>query len=81
MDPRTVSRPVRFFPPVDMKGKWHAAQRVSERAICGSPASLATGSECIMPRVGDAYSIVHPIVCRSCLRLATAEGYAPRGTL
>jgi hypothetical protein len=80
--PRHVTRPVRFFPPSDAKGKWHAARRVSEVAVCGSPAPLATGlGEWIAPSVGDAWTAVHPIVCRTCLRLTTSVGLAPVGTL
>lgn len=77
----TVARPVRFYPTTDMRGKWHAALQVSGQAVCGQTVVLAVnGQDCITPHVGDAWASVHPIVCRRCLRLATAQGYSERET-
>lgn len=74
---RLVAHSVRFWPASDSRGKWHAAWKVSGTAVCGSPAPLAvTGSEWLAPEVGVEQVRVHPLVCRSCLRLTTSVGYA-----
>jgi hypothetical protein len=73
----TVTRQVGFFQPADNKGKWHAANRVSRTAVCGSPAELTHVA--IRTAVGDQSSRVHPLVCRSCLRMTTRAGATATG--
>lgn len=67
-----------FFPTADMRGKWHAADHASVTPICGKALVLDFSVAPIMPRANGMASDVHPFVCRRCLRLATAVGYAPR---
>ena len=73
----TVARQIAFFAPVDMKGKWHAAHKVTHTPACGR--TMALGREAIRTAQGQDSAKVHPLVCRRCLYLATAPGYAATG--
>jgi hypothetical protein len=73
----TVARQMAFFAPVDMKGKWHAAWKITHAAVCGVTAEL--GQERISTEQGQQSNRVHPLVCRRCLRLSTTVGVSALG--
>jgi hypothetical protein len=78
------TRSVQFFPAEDGRGKWHAAERITDTPICGTPVVLDTTAmpiigTCEAPGGGRPYVYkAHPLACRRCLRLAGSLGYAPR---
>lgn len=72
-----VARQIAFFAPADMKGKWHAAWKISRTPVCGSAVTL--GSEAIRTAQGQESNKAHPILCRRCLRLATTPGVSALG--
>lgn len=76
-DTWTIARQIAFFAPADMKGKWHAAWKVSHTAVCGVAAPL--GADIIRTSQGQESGKVHPFVCRRCLRLATPAGVSALG--
>ena len=76
-DTWTVARQMAFFAPADMKGKWHAAWKISHTAVCGSAAELS--GEVIRTSQGQESNKVHPLVCKRCLRLSTTIGVSGLG--
>lgn len=73
----TISRQMAFFAPADMKGKWHAAWKITHTPVCGSTAEL--GADAIRTAQGEASNKVHPLVCKRCLRLSTTVGVSALG--
>jgi len=73
----TVARQMAFFAPVDMKGKWHAAWKVTHTAVCGQPVEL--GAEVIHAVQGEQSNRIHPFACKRCVRLSTSPGVSGAG--
>jgi hypothetical protein len=76
-DTWTVARQMAFYAPADMKGKWHAAWKISHTPVCGTATPL--GAEAIHTAQGQQSNKVHPFVCRRCLRLSTTPGVTALG--
>lgn len=76
-DTWTVARQMAFFAPTDMKGKWHAAWKVTHTPVCGSTAEL--GSEVIHATQGQESNRIHPFACKRCVRLSTSPGVSGLG--
>jgi hypothetical protein len=73
----TVARQIAFFAPTDMKGKWHAAWKISHTAVCG--AAMELGTDAIRTSQGQESNKVHPFACKRCLRLSTTPGVSAIG--
>lgn len=73
----TVARQIAFYAPADMRGKWHAAWKITHTPVCGAPAEL--GQNAIRTEQGQQSDKVHPLVCRRCLRLSTTHGVSALG--
>jgi hypothetical protein len=73
----TVARQMAFFAPADMKGKWHAAWKITHTPVCGAAVDL--GAEVIHATQGQPSNKIHPFACKRCVRLSTREGVSALG--
>lgn len=73
-----VARQIAFYAPADNRGKRHAAWSISHAPVCGTSGALGS-TDVIRTAQGDASYRVHPLVCRTCLRLSTRPGVSATG--